>query len=157
METELGCSRCETYICPRCLVYTPVGARCPDCAMLRRPPMYELAALDYARAAGAALVLAVVFGVIGALLLPPGGRTQFFRLFIALLGGSAAGSGMAAALDRVTRGKRGPAMQVTAVAAFGFAGAVRLFVSGAPELFTQDLAGGVALVIAAVVAWGRLR
>ena len=32
----LRCGRCETPICPRCLVGTPVGARCPTCARVKR-------------------------------------------------------------------------------------------------------------------------
>jgi hypothetical protein len=35
-ETVLRCGRCETPICPRCLVGTPVGARCPTCAGVKR-------------------------------------------------------------------------------------------------------------------------
>src|SRR5207248_9703096 len=32
VETFLRCGRCGTPICPKCLVHTPVGARCPTCA-----------------------------------------------------------------------------------------------------------------------------
>ncbi len=35
-ETVLRCGRCETPICPRCMVETPVGARCPSCAGVKR-------------------------------------------------------------------------------------------------------------------------
>jgi hypothetical protein len=35
-ETVLRCGRCETPICPKCLVPTPVGARCPTCAQVKR-------------------------------------------------------------------------------------------------------------------------
>src|SRR6202022_4427072 len=35
-ETVLRCGRCFTPICPRCLVSTPVGARCPTCAGVKR-------------------------------------------------------------------------------------------------------------------------
>ena len=35
-ETVLRCGRCETPICPRCMVETPVGARCPTCAGVKR-------------------------------------------------------------------------------------------------------------------------
>lgn len=35
-ETVLHCGRCDTPICPRCLVGTPVGARCPTCARVKR-------------------------------------------------------------------------------------------------------------------------
>lgn len=30
--TRLRCGRCETPICPKCMVYTPAGARCRDCS-----------------------------------------------------------------------------------------------------------------------------
>lgn len=32
VETYLRCGKCGTPICPKCLVHTPVGARCPTCA-----------------------------------------------------------------------------------------------------------------------------
>jgi hypothetical protein len=36
VETVLRCGKCDTPICPRCLVPTPVGARCPTCAQVKR-------------------------------------------------------------------------------------------------------------------------
>jgi hypothetical protein len=36
VETVLRCGRCETPICPKCQIQTPVGARCPSCAQVRR-------------------------------------------------------------------------------------------------------------------------
>src|SRR5947207_8198116 len=36
VETVLRCGRCETPICPKCLISTPVGARCPTCAQVKR-------------------------------------------------------------------------------------------------------------------------
>src|SRR5215813_4416966 len=35
-ETVLRCGRCETPICARCQIQTPVGARCPTCAQVKR-------------------------------------------------------------------------------------------------------------------------
>jgi hypothetical protein len=35
-ETVLRCGRCETPICQRCMVMSPVGARCPACAQVKR-------------------------------------------------------------------------------------------------------------------------
>jgi hypothetical protein len=57
-ETVLRCGRCETPICPRCMVETPVGARCPNCAGVKRFRMLlkprELArAIGYGIAVGA--------------------------------------------------------------------------------------------------------
>ena len=54
VETELACGRCGKPICPRCLVYTPVGARCRDCAQLRRLPTYQVPASYILRGIGAA-------------------------------------------------------------------------------------------------------
>jgi hypothetical protein len=31
-ETRLTCGRCSTPICPKCMVHSGVGIRCPDCA-----------------------------------------------------------------------------------------------------------------------------
>jgi hypothetical protein len=56
VESNLRCSRCNDLICPKCLVHTPVGARCPDCARLRVNPAFDvsggIAALATASAVG---------------------------------------------------------------------------------------------------------
>lgn len=159
VETELRCSRCETWICPRCLVFTHAGARCLDCAQLRRPPMYELTTAHYLRAAAAALAVAAALGVAGAFLLPPTTATYTLRLVWGLLAGIGSGAVMAGALDRATGGKRGTPLQVAAVIGVGLAVALRLTVAGDldPEIATRDTAGILAAVAAAVTAWGRLR
>lgn len=158
VETVLACGRCAAPICPRCLVHTPGGIRCPDCARLRRPVMYELSLTDYARAILAAAVAAVPLGFLGAILLPPRAGAGFLLLAIGLLAGVGAGTLIAEAMSRATRNKRGPSMQVIAVVAIVFAGALRLVFAGLDwQLATQDLGGGFAVVIAAASAWGRLR
>ena len=35
-ETRLTCGRCDQPICPRCMVYTSTGLRCPDCIYGKR-------------------------------------------------------------------------------------------------------------------------
>jgi hypothetical protein len=68
-ETVLRCGRCETPICPRCQIQTPVGARCPTCARVKRFSMLlkprELAlAIAYgvgAAAAGTAIYTFIPF------------------------------------------------------------------------------------------------
>ncbi|MGE0134614.1 MAG: hypothetical protein AB7L91_10945 [Dehalococcoidia bacterium] len=157
VESELRCGRCEKLICPRCLVYTPGGVRCRDCAQLRRPVMYELSTTHYLRAAGAAVGVGVVVGIIGGLLLPPTARVPLFGLFLALFAGSGIGSLMAEAITRATRGKRGTSVQSIALGGVVVGAAVRLAVSGQFDLVAQDLIGLFAFGIAAAVAWGRLR
>jgi hypothetical protein len=63
VATSLRCGKCGKPICPRCLVQTPVGARCRDCAKLYRLPTYRLAVTDYLKAAGTALGVAIVVGL----------------------------------------------------------------------------------------------
>jgi hypothetical protein len=62
-ETNLRCGKCGKPICPRCLVQTPVGSRCRECARLYKLPTYRVSAMHYLRAAGAALVAAVILGL----------------------------------------------------------------------------------------------
>ncbi len=154
VETELRCGRCETPICPRCMVHTPGGVRCPSCARLRRPVMYEVHTFDYAKAVGVAAVLAVPLGVLGAILLRPG--AGFFALMIAVLAGAGAGSLMAEAITRLTRGKRGLSMQL--IAAGGLVGAwlLRLALVGGLSLILGDFMGAIAMAVAVAAAWQRL-
>ncbi len=64
IETNLSCGKCGDPICPKCMVQTPVGARCPSCARLSRVPTYRVSGIYYLRAIGAGLGLAVVCGLL---------------------------------------------------------------------------------------------
>jgi hypothetical protein len=67
-ETNLCCGKCGDPICPKCMVQTPVGARCPACARLSRVPTYQVSGIYYLRAIGAALGLAIACGIIWGLI-----------------------------------------------------------------------------------------
>src|SRR6266496_1649540 len=64
VETRLSCSNCGAAICPRCMVSTPVGQKCPECARqsgrARGTPTTAL----LARVFGAALATAAVGAVV---------------------------------------------------------------------------------------------
>jgi len=60
VETVLRCGKCDTPICPRCLVSTPVGARCPTCAQVRR-----FAFLVKPRELAMSTVYGIVIGAVG--------------------------------------------------------------------------------------------
>jgi hypothetical protein len=62
-ETVLRCGRCETPICPRCMVETPVGARCPTCAGVKRFRSL-LKPAELARAVGYGIAVGAVGTVI---------------------------------------------------------------------------------------------
>ena len=93
VETSLRCGKCGKPICPRCMVQTPVGARCPECARLYRLPTYSISSNHYIKAAAAALGMAIVIGVVWGIIesyLP----FRFFTLII--------GAGIGYAIGEVT-------------------------------------------------------
>lgn len=63
-ETSLRCGKCGQPICPKCMVQTPVGARCRECARLNKPPTYRVSGPYYLRAGGTALGVAIITGLI---------------------------------------------------------------------------------------------
>ncbi len=68
VETNLRCGKCGQPICPKCMVETPVGAKCPDCARVTKLPTYRLSAKKYLIAAGTALGMAIATGFIWGIL-----------------------------------------------------------------------------------------
>ncbi len=93
VETPLRCSRCEKPICPRCMVETPVGARCPECAKISRLPVYQVPPSFMLRAIGTAAGMAITTGLAWGLL---GSSLNFF--FVNLL----LGAGVGYAIGEVT-------------------------------------------------------
>ena len=67
-ETSLRCGKCGTPICPRCLVQTPVGARCPTCAGLKKLPTFRVSSVYYLRAIGAGLGAGIAIGLLWGLI-----------------------------------------------------------------------------------------
>jgi hypothetical protein len=63
VETNLRCGKCDKPICPKCMVQTPVGARCPDCAKLYKLPTYRVSTKYYLIAVGTALGMAIACGI----------------------------------------------------------------------------------------------
>jgi len=152
VETELACGRCGKPICPRCLVQTPVGARCRECARVRRLPTYHISATFLLRGLGAALVAGAVLGLLWRLLFPFG-FGFFFGFFVALGLGYAVGESVSLATNR----KRGPPLQVIAAAGVVVAYFVRNLLSGEGVIPTDDLFGYVVVGVGVAVAIGRLR
>ena len=66
VETGLACGKCGQYICPRCMIQTPVGARCRDCARVTPHPTYDVSTNYYVRASVAAVVVGIVGGLLWA-------------------------------------------------------------------------------------------
>ena len=108
VETRLACGRCGTYICPRCMIQTPVGARCGECAMVRKLPTFDVKPAYYFRAAVAGGVVAVVGGVIWGLLLNL--HVPFLPWLLAIGVGYLVGEAISVAANR----KRGSGLALTA-------------------------------------------
>ncbi|MFC1914278.1 B-box zinc finger protein [Chloroflexota bacterium] len=84
VETNLRCGKCDKPICPRCMVQTPVGARCRDCARLYTLPTYRVSATHYLRATGAASGMAIICGFIWGII---AGFIPFFYLNLLIASG----------------------------------------------------------------------
>ena len=109
VETNLRCGKCGKLICPRCLVQTPVGARCSDCARLYKLPTFRVSSRHYVRAAGVGLGMAVVCGIAWGLVR---GLVPFFylNLFLAAGAGYAIGEVIGLSVNR----KRGTGLAIVA-------------------------------------------
>lgn len=148
VETALRCSRCETPICPRCLVQTPVGARCRDCARIVKSPIYTLSGAHLARAGVAAVAGGIVMGLIWGFVLLP-----FTFGFLSIFLGAALGYGFTRAMEYATGRKRGPVVVAFAIGGIVLAWAMLpLFVPMRVALY-----GLVAVGIGAYLAYTSLR
>ena len=153
VETNLRCGKCGKPICPKCMVQTPVGARCPECARLYKLPTYRVSTAYYLRAAGTALGMAIVCGVIWGvvnLFLP------FF--FLNLLLGAGVGYAIGEVVGLAVNRKRGRGLAAVAGAgvAISYLVSILLFFSLPSGLFPILLAlASVALGI--FIAVTRLR
>lgn len=67
VETRVTCSNCDKPVCPDCMVFTPVGAKCPECARVPKSALVtvkpERVALTVVAGVGTAIVGGILFGV----------------------------------------------------------------------------------------------
>ncbi len=151
VETGLRCGRCETPICPKCAVFTDVGARCPDCAPRRKLPQMELGVVWLLRAVAAAAVAGAVTGALWGAILP--NTIGFFSLAIGAGIGYCVGEGVSIATNR----KVGTPLQVIAalgvILAYFAHNATETGIDFPGDEFWDLLTVGLGIVIAV----GRLR
>lgn len=136
VETEMACMECAKPICPKEMVLTPVGYKCPDCARPARSQYTYVKPKQLVRAVAAGLAV----GIAGALLLA---LIRWGGIFLGILWGSAT----AEAVRRASGGHRGATVGAAAVGGI----TVGWFLSGA--------IGGVwwgAAIIAGLVALVQL-
>lgn len=103
VETALRCGRCDQPICPKCMVMSPVGARCKTCSPMRKAPMYTLGVQHILRAIGTALIGGAVMGTIWGFI-----GVAYAGIFLLLLVGVALGWAFTKMMEFGTGYKRGP-------------------------------------------------
>ncbi len=109
VETNLRCGKCGKPICPKCLVQTPVGARCRDCARLYKLPTYRVSSGYYLRAIGAGTGTTIVLGFVWGLI---AGFLPFIYLNLLLAAGVGYVTGEI--ISRSVNRKRGTGLAVIA-------------------------------------------
>jgi hypothetical protein len=136
-------------------VQTPVGARCRECANVRRIPTYNIGKGYLVRASLAGAAAGVALGIVWAIFNP----ITFF--FFGLIAGLAIGYGCGELVSLATNRKAGPPLQAIAVGGVIIAYLVRLALLFAFdwnfETLRFDLGGLVALGVGCMIAAGRLR
>lgn len=104
VETVVSCGRCDQPVCPRCMIFTPVGVRCRECAQLRRLPQYVMTPRLYARVITGAVVLALVTGFL----------ISLAPAYLGFLGGIVVGLVVGEGLRRLSGYKQGRQMEIIA-------------------------------------------
>ena len=136
VETQMRCAECDRPICPKDMVSTPVGYKCPICA---KPAPTQHVRVKPGQLVRAILAAAVV-GIGGGLVLAyfSGGFFGFILAFVW-------GSGTAEATRRASGGHRQWAIGITTICGIGL-GVLAGFV----------LTGHVGLIIAGIAIFAAL-
>ena len=147
-ETNLRCGRCDTLICPRCLVHAPVGVRCPKCAKTKRLPTFEVSGLQLARAVAASLAIGIAGGF--AMILFDWLVSDTFLLFlVAYVGvGYLVGEGTSLSVNR----KRGRGLKLVTGGGVFAAFMILVVFDIAGPLFFTSLSGVLAFSVAFYLA-----
>jgi hypothetical protein len=153
VETYLRCGRCDTPICPRCMVQTPVGARCPACANERAIPAFDVPLSFFLRGLAAAAVSGFVVGVFWGYISGGRGIAGFALFFI----GIGVGWAISESVSFATRRRRGVSLQIAAVSGVVIAFFVRNIVVLGVLLPRDDIWVYIAAGIAGVFASTRMR
>lgn len=69
IETNLRCAQCNDPICPRCMVYAPVGSKCPDCASIGGPQIFKVTQGDLIKVGILGGLAAIGLGLVAAAVL----------------------------------------------------------------------------------------
>ncbi len=141
-ETNLRCGKCEKLICPKCMVQTPVGARCHDCAGLKRLPVFDMSAAFYMRGIAAGLIAAFVAGFAWSVV---EGVIHFF--YVGLLIAAGMGWGVGEVISRAVNRKQGTGLAVVAGVSMVVCFVVYLLFSGGLHFSFMSIGLGLVSLI----------
>jgi hypothetical protein len=157
VETNLRCGKCDKPICPRCMVQTPVGARCRDCAGLDKLPTFRVSTRYYLLAAGVALGMAIACGAAWGLIdwvIGQIGLIFSLNLLLAPAAGYAIGEVVSISVNR----KRGTGLAVLGGIAVVVSYAVTYFFPGTLSLGLFSVVYNIiAVALGIFIAVTRLR
>ncbi len=157
-ETVLRCGRCETPICPRCQVATPVGARCPTCAQVKR-----LALLVKPAELARAVVFGLAAGAVGTMIVS---AVPFLGILGFMLVGFLVGEAVSVGANRKRARELGPIAVACLIVGFAMGVmALAILVQGVPPaaawllplLVLRNLLLLVGVLVGALLAWMRVR
>ena len=150
-ETGLRCTNCNRPICAECARPAAVGQLCPECRKERRPNNYKVSfreiIIGFAVASFAAAVVALLLSIF---------NFGFFAFILLIVVGPAIAEFIVRIVDRVTRSKRGTAMQITIGSAI-VAGTLPVLGGAVLLGFGNPLFLFIYMILAISVATARLR
>lgn len=148
VQTALRCSRCDTPICPKCLIQTPVGARCRDCAQLAKSPIYTVKGQYLARAIGAAVIGGLAMGLIWGFATANIPGLAYGGIFISLILGAGLGFGFTRIMEFSVNRKRGPVVVSCAMGGIILATGIQMLFVGGTLFVGSILAAAAGLYFA---------
>lgn len=148
VQTALRCSRCDTPICPKCMVQTPVGARCKDCARIAKSPVYTVKGPYLARAIAASVIGGVAMGLIWGIATANVPGLAYGGIFISLILGAGLGFGFTRIMEFAVNRKRGPVVVACAMGGIILATGIQMLFVGGTLLVGSILAAAAGLYFA---------
>ena len=136
VETDVRCAECDRSICPKDMVSTPVGYKCPICAKPARSQYVVVKPAQMTRAILAAAVVGIGGGIVLAYF--AGGVFGFILGFVW-------GSGTAEATRRASGGHREWSIGIAAIAGIGIGVLAGFLLTGRPNLIVAAIAVFAAL------------
>jgi hypothetical protein len=143
VETALSCSRCETPICPKCMISAPVGYLCPTCASVGKDPLFLIPLWRM----GLAIFVGLVAGTLLGLLLQ---QIGFYIIFAGTIIGGLFGQ----LVLWTTGGKRGHRVEWIAGGSIVIGAGISLLVDGEFDRYIRNPTSGVIFLFAVVVTAG---